>query len=60
MAIGRPIIAVSSMVVLLVAAFWAAVPARAAEPLAATTWEQALALSTQHQKPILIDFFTEW
>jgi hypothetical protein len=26
----------------------------------ATTWDEALALSRQHDKPILIDFFTEW
>lgn len=26
----------------------------------ATTWDEALALSRQHDRPILIDFFTEW
>lgn len=26
----------------------------------ATTWDEALALSKQHDRPILIDFFTEW
>jgi len=31
-----------------------------AEDRTATTWDQALALSQQHGKPILIDFFTEW
>ena len=25
-----------------------------------TSWDEALALSREHQKPILIDFFTEW
>jgi len=45
--------AVLALVVLL------AVPAVASE-LSATTWDDALALSKQHDKPILIDFFTEW
>jgi len=31
-----------------------------AEDFTATTWDDALAKSTQHDKPILIDFFTEW
>ncbi len=35
----------------------AAAPAAA---LTAATWDEAVALSRQHQKPILIDFFTEW
>ncbi|MEZ4388142.1 MAG: hypothetical protein R3D98_11300 [Candidatus Krumholzibacteriia bacterium] len=37
----------------------AALPAVAGE-FSATTWDEALALSQQHGKPILIDFFTEW
>jgi hypothetical protein len=36
-----------------------AVPAVSAATTA-TTWDEALALSEQHDKPILIDFFTEW
>ncbi len=36
-----------------------ALPAVAGE-YAATTWDEALALSQKHAKPILIDFFTEW
>jgi hypothetical protein len=36
-----------------------AVPA-VAGAFTATTWDEALALSEQHGKPILIDFFTEW
>jgi hypothetical protein len=36
-----------------------AIPAAAAE-FSATTWDEALSLSRQHDKPILIDFFTEW
>ncbi|MDY0111012.1 MAG: hypothetical protein RBT60_13875 [Candidatus Krumholzibacteria bacterium] len=36
-------------------------PAVAAQDaLSAATWDEALALSRQHDKPILIDFFTEW
>jgi len=35
------------------------VPALAGD-FSATTWDEALALSKQHDKPILIDFFTEW
>lgn len=35
------------------------VPAMAGE-FSATTWDEALALSKKHDKPILIDFFTEW
>jgi hypothetical protein len=31
-----------------------------AAALTATSWDEALALSRQHEKPILIDFFTEW
>ena len=34
-------------------------PALAGE-YTATTWDEALALSQKHAKPILIDFFTEW
>lgn len=33
---------------------------RTAQDRTATTWDQALDLSRQHGKPILIDFFTEW
>jgi hypothetical protein len=47
------ILATLSLVALL------AVPALASE-YQATTWDEALALSKQHDKPILIDFFTEW
>ena len=36
-----------------------ALPALAGE-FSATTWDEALALSRTHDKPILIDFFTEW
>ena len=36
-----------------------ALPA-AADEFAATTWDEALALSRTQDKPILIDFFTEW
>lgn len=36
-----------------------AIPAAAGE-FTATTWDEALSLSRQHDKPILIDFFTEW
>jgi len=36
-----------------------AVPA-VAQDMSATTWDEALALSEKHDKPILIDFFTEW
>ena len=35
-------------------------PAALAGGLSATTWDEALALSSRHDKPILIDFFTEW
>jgi len=31
-----------------------------ASDFSATTWDEALALSKSHNKPILIDFFTEW
>lgn len=31
-----------------------------ADELSATTWDEALALSRKHHKPILIDFFTDW
>ncbi len=41
----------------LMAAF--ALPALAGG-LSATTWDEALALSQKHDKPVLIDFFTEW
>jgi hypothetical protein len=36
-----------------------AVPALAND-LIAHTWSEALALSKAHDKPVLIDFFTEW
>ncbi|HOX27125.1 MAG TPA: hypothetical protein PLL30_15505 [Candidatus Krumholzibacteria bacterium] len=36
------------------------VAAGAAAATTATTWDEALALSRQQDKPILIDFFTEW
>ncbi len=32
----------------------------AAAALRAATWEEARALSREHGKPVLIDFFTEW
>ncbi len=36
-----------------------ALPAMAGD-YSATTWDEAVALSQKHNKPILIDFFTEW
>lgn len=33
---------------------------RAAEPVVAHTWDEALKLSQQNGAPILIDFFTDW
>jgi hypothetical protein len=45
--------------VLILALASLALPA-AASQFTATTWDQALALSQQYDKPILIDFFTEW
>ena len=36
-----------------------ALPALAGD-YSATTWDEAVALSEKHGKPILIDFFTEW
>jgi hypothetical protein len=52
---------ISALVAALVAAAVLGAPvAGAATELTATTWDEALALSRQHQKPILIDFFTEW
>lgn len=46
-----------TMGLLCAAAGLAAAPAAAAT---ATSWDEALALSRQHEIPILIDFFTEW
>jgi hypothetical protein len=34
--------------------------ARAAEPVIAYTWDEAVTLSKQHGTPILIDFYTDW
>jgi hypothetical protein len=34
--------------------------ARAAEPVVAHSWDEAVTLSKQHGTPILIDFFTDW
>jgi len=45
--------------VLVVSALAATMPAAAAAATA-TTWDEALALSREQGKPILIDFFTEW
>ena len=45
--------------VLVVSALAATTPAAAAAATA-TTWDEALALSSEQGKPILIDFFTEW
>ena len=45
--------------VLVLALVALALPATADEYVA-TTWDEALALSQAQDKPILIDFFTEW
>jgi hypothetical protein len=34
--------------------------ARAAEPVLAHSWNEAVTLSKEHGTPILIDFYTDW
>ncbi len=45
----------ATVTVLLMLAIPALAPA-----LTATTWEEAVALSEEHARPILIDFYTDW
>ena len=48
------------LVVALLAAASCQLVAAPAAALTATTWDEAQALSREHGRPILIDFFTEW
>ncbi len=50
----------SKRTLVLIVALIALASAALASEFTATTWDEAKALSEKHDKPILIDFFTEW
>jgi hypothetical protein len=60
LAIQAPRAAFAAALLVFAAALAHAPAATAAADLTATTWDEALTLSRQHDRPILIDFFTEW